>query len=116
MQKLTDAASAIAVRNKNPAYYGVSPRDYLDLGHFSIAADKLGVKSTAIKKGKLSQGACLELSGNNNYEVLVDGIGQVLLGKIEADGNRVRLCVGSTGTEQWNRMLGVLRNAEGRAA
>jgi len=112
MQMLDNAA--VAARNKNAAYYRVSPRDYLDLGHFSIAADKLGVKSTAITKGPFGQGALLKLtSGSNHYEVLVDGTGGMLLGKIEADGKRVRLCEGSTNTEaQWNRMLGVLKQSE----
>jgi hypothetical protein len=112
MQTSTD----IAARNKNAAYYGLSPRVYLDLGHFSIAAEKAGVKSTAIKKGPLGQGARLELSGpDHNYEVLV-GNGQMLLGRVNGE-ERTRLCEGSTNTQsQWNRMLDVLKASEGRAA
>jgi len=114
MQTLDNAASAIAVRNKNAAYYGLPPRDYLALGRFSIAAAKFGVKSTAITKGPLSQGARLELSGSNhNYEVLVDD-GQVLLGKIEA-GKRVRLCAAGTNSEAgWEKLIGALKISEGR--
>jgi hypothetical protein len=114
MQTLDNAA--IAVRNKNAAYYGLTPRDYLALKRFSIAADNLGVKSNAISKGPL-QGALLKLSsGNNNYEVLVDGAGQVLLGRVEADGKRVRLSAAGTNSEaSWGKLIGALKASEGRA-
>jgi hypothetical protein len=75
----------------------LSPRDYLALGRFSLAADKLpGVKTTAVTKGPLGQGALLKLSSpDHDYEVLVDGAGNALLGRVEKDGKRVRLCEGS---------------------
>jgi hypothetical protein len=114
MQKLSGAAPAIAARNRRAAAVGLDPRDYLGLGRFSNAAEKLGVKATGLSKGPLGQGARLELSSSNHkYEVLVDGCGSMTLGRVEQD-RRVRLCAGSTGTEQWNRMLDVLKASEGR--
>jgi hypothetical protein len=114
MQTLTGAA--MAARNGRAKALGLSPRDYLGLGRLSNAADKFGVRATEITKGPFGQGALLKLSsGNNHYELLVDGNGQMLLGRVEQDGKRVRLCEGRTNTEaQWNRMLGVLKQSEGR--
>jgi hypothetical protein len=116
MQTSTGAAPAIAARNERAAALGLNPRDYLALGRLSIAAGRLGVKATALSKGPLGQGALLKLSSpDHNYEVLVDGIGQALLGRVEADGKRTRLCAGSTSIQaQWDRILAALKQSEGR--
>jgi hypothetical protein len=54
-------------------------------------------------------------SGNHDYEVLVDGTGHMLLGRVENDGKRVKLCETGTNTEaQWGMLLQALENSEGR--
>jgi hypothetical protein len=117
MQTLTGAAT-IAARNSRAAAVGLSPRDYLSLGRLSIAAEKFGVKATGLTKGPLGQGARLELaSSNHNYEVLVNGAGNALLGRVEADGKRVRLCAAGTNSEaSWEKLIRALKASEGRLA
>lgn len=45
----------------------------------------------------------------------MNGAGHMLLGKVMKNGNRVRLCEGGTKTEpEWDRLLGALKNSEGR--
>jgi len=104
-------SAAIAARNKRAVSFGLSPRDYLGLGRFSLAAEKLGVKATEITKGKFNQGAVLKLSGpDHNYEVLVDA-GNALLGRVEADGKRVRLCAAGTNSEaSWGKLIHQVEN------
>jgi hypothetical protein len=115
METLNGVAPAIAARNNRAASFAISPRDYLSLGRFSNAADKFGLKSTGITKGPFGQGALLKLSSSNHdYEVLVDGTGQMLLGRIE-NGQRVKLYAGSTNTKAaWDKLLEALRQSEGR--
>jgi hypothetical protein len=88
------------------------------LGRFSNAAKRFGIETTEIARGPLGVGCRLQMSaGDRHYEVAIDGNGQMTLGRVEADGKRVRLCAGSTNIESgWNRMLGALKNAEGRMA
>ena len=116
MQMLDNAA--VAARNGRAQALGLNPRDYLGLGRFSLAAEKLGVKATEVSKGPLGSGCLLKLaSGNNHYEVLVDGTGGILLGRVEADGKRVRLCAAGTSSEAgWGKLVQALRTSEGRAA
>jgi hypothetical protein len=117
MQTLNSAA--IAARNTRANALGLNPRDYLGLGRFSLAADKAGLKSTGITKGPLGQGALLKLSGaEHNYEVLVDGAGNALLGRVEKDGSkRVRLCsIGTNSEAGWEKLIEALKAGEGRLA
>jgi hypothetical protein len=82
---------------------------------FSNAADKLGLKTTSIGRGPfIGVGCCLKLSGNHNYEVLLNG-GVMLLGRIEQDGKRVKLCEGGTSIEaSWEKLLQAVKESEGR--
>jgi hypothetical protein len=97
-------------------HFGISHREYAALARFSTAADKAGVKTSKIGRGPFNQGCLLQLSSSNhNYEVLVDGAGQVLLGSVKS-GQRIKLCVSGTNTEaSWEKLLQALRNNEGRA-
>jgi hypothetical protein len=53
-------------------------------------------------------------SGRADYEVLMNGTGHMLLGRV-TNGKRVKLCEGGTDTEaQWVMLLQALRNSEGR--
>jgi hypothetical protein len=63
----------------------------------------------------LGLGCRLELaSPNRSYEVLVNN-GTALLGRVEKDGRRVKLCEGGTNIEAtWEKLLGALRNSKGR--
>jgi hypothetical protein len=73
------------------------------------------VKTASIGKGPFNQGCLLKLSGSNDYEVLVDGTGHLLLGRVEKNGQRVRLCASGSNTEAgWAMLLQSLRNSEGR--
>lgn len=118
MQTLKGAAPAtFAARNERAAALGLSPRDYLSLGQFANALEPIGVKTTGITKGPFNQGCLLKLSGKaGQYEVHLDGNGSITLGRMEKDGQRVRLYAGSTATEAgWDRLLAAIRNSEGRA-
>jgi hypothetical protein len=95
--------------------HGITDREYFALGKFSNAADKLGLKTTSIGRGPLLGVGCrLQLSGNYNYEVLLNG-GIMLLGRIEKDGKRIKLCEGGTNTEaQWTLLLKTVEKEEKR--
>jgi hypothetical protein len=115
MQQTKGAApAAIAARNNRAASLRLSPREYLSLGRFSNAADQLGIKSTGISKGPFGQGCLLKLSGKaGQYEVHLDGNGSMILGRVEQNGKRVRLCAGNSNTEaDWNRLLAVIEKGK----
>jgi hypothetical protein len=96
--------------------FGITRREYVALGKFSNAAEKLGLETTNISKGPFGRGCLLKMSsGNHDYEVLVDRTGHALLGRVEKNGKRVKLCEGGTNTEaQWSALLQTLKNSEGR--
>ena len=52
------------------------------------------------------------MSGKTDYEVILNEAG-LLLGRVEKDGTRIRLCAGSNTEAQWERLLAALRNSEG---
>jgi hypothetical protein len=100
----------------DPAALGINGRDYFCLTRFLPRAESLGLEATGLSRGPLNQGCVLKLHGrSHDYEVHLDGNGQVLLGRTEKDGSRVRLCAGSANTEaQWDRVLAALEASEGR--
>jgi hypothetical protein len=93
-------------------FASISQREYLSLARFSLRAEAIGLKTTGIGKGPFGAGCLLKMS--RGYEALVDGTGNVILGRVEADGKRVRLW--ETGTTQagWDMLLRVLESSEGR--
>jgi hypothetical protein len=94
--------------------HGITDREYFALGKFSNDADKLGLKTVSIGRGPLlGVGCCLKMSGKADYEVLVRN-GQVLLGKVEASGKRVRLAEGADSEATWNMLLKTLEREEKR--
>jgi hypothetical protein len=96
-------------------YFGLNAREYIALGKFSNALDPIGVKTTGIGKGPFGQGCLLKLSGKAQYEVHVVGTGHALLGRVEPNGERVRLCEAGSNTQAgWERLLATLKNSEGR--
>jgi hypothetical protein len=97
------------------SYFGISAREYTSLAKFSSAADKLGLKTTSIGRGMFGTGCVLQMSGNHNYEVVLDGRGSVLLGKVEASGKRIRLAEGGSNIEaSWAMLLGTIETEEKR--
>jgi hypothetical protein len=95
--------------------FGIGQREYLALVRFSSKAEAIGLKTTGIGKGPFGAGCLLKMS--KGYEALIDGTGNVILGRVEADGKRVRLCQGSSGIEAgWEKLLLALENSEGRSA
>jgi hypothetical protein len=60
-------------------------------------------------------GCLLQLSSSNHhYEVLVNGAGHLLLGRIEQNGKRVRLVEGADTEATWELFLQAVRNSERR--
>jgi hypothetical protein len=53
------------------------------------------------------------MSGRGNYEVDLTG-GQVLLGRVEASGKRVRICEASSTPAGFEKLLAALKHSEGR--
>ena len=117
MQTIKQKGTAPPARTRwHSNQFGISPRAYVALAKFSNAAEKLGVKTTAITQGMFGSGCRIQLCGKADYEVLVDGAGMTL-GRVEADGRRIKLAQGSSGTEpEWAALLRALQNNEGRAA
>jgi hypothetical protein len=99
----------------NPHALGVSDRDYFCLTKFLPRAESIGLEATGLDRGTFN-GCVLRLHGrSHDYELRLNGNGQVLLGRTEKDGSRVRLCAGSANTEaQWDKLLEALRQSEGR--
>jgi hypothetical protein len=95
--------------------HGVSEREMTSLAKFSSGAEAFGIRTTAISRGPLLGVGCrLQLSGKADYEVLISN-GQVLLGKVEANGQRIRLAEGGSNIEaSWEKLLQAVRNSEGR--
>jgi hypothetical protein len=109
-QTIQKSAAKPWFHHNQAAHFKISTRDYLNLGKFSNAADKLGLKSTGITKGPFGSGCLLKMSGGaHTYELLL-GNGSALLGRVEANGKRVRLFNGPTAAEtQWDNLLEALR-------
>jgi hypothetical protein len=96
------------------ARFGISEREITALAKFSNAADKLGLKTTGIGKGPFGVGCLLKMSGKADYEVILNGAGNLLLGRVE-NGKRVKLHGGGTNTEaQWTMVLNAVKRSEGR--
>jgi hypothetical protein len=97
-------------------YFGITDREYFALGRFSTAADKAGLKTVSIGRGAFGVGCCMKMSGKAaDYEVMVDGHGSMLLGKVEASGKRIRLAEGGSNIEaSWAMLLTALKTSEGR--
>jgi hypothetical protein len=116
MQTLKGAASIAAkTRWHGPraSHFAITAGEYTALGRFSNATDKLGLKITGITKGPFGAGARLQMSGRGNYEVDLTG-GQVLLGRVEASGKRVRICEASSTPAGFEKLLAALKHSEGR--
>lgn len=67
-------------------------------------------------KDPFGAGALLKMSSaqGHAYEVLVDGTGHALLGRVESGGKRIRLCEASSNTEAGlEKLLAALKNSEG---
>jgi len=96
----------------NPAQLGISDRDYFCLTKFLPRAEALGLEATGLSKGPLN-GCILKLHGrSHDYELLVDGVGFMTLGRVK---DRTRLLAGSVNTEAvWDRVIAALKANEGR--
>jgi hypothetical protein len=109
------APAPAQTRHDRARSLGISDREYLALGKFSNAVEQqLGLKTTGIGKGPFGTGCLLQLSGSSHhYEVLVSGAG-LLLGKVQASGQRVRLAEGADTEATWAKLLETVQREEKR--
>jgi hypothetical protein len=120
MQTIKQKRAAYAARTRwhgnRVGYFGISRQEYVALAKSCNAAEKLGTETTGVGKGPFRVGCLLRLSGgNHDYELLVDGTGYMQLGRVQQNGQRVRLYAGGTNTEApWGMLLQALRKSEGR--
>ena len=92
---------------------GITDRDDFSLGTLANRVEAFGVKATAVGKA-LGLGCRLKLSGNHDYELLVNN-GIVLAGRIEANGRRTKLFEGGTSVEAtWSTLLKTIETEEKR--
>jgi hypothetical protein len=95
--------------------FAITQAEYISLARFSNDAEKLDVKSTGLTKSLFGSGVCLKLAGKSaQYEVHVRD-GQLLVGKVEATGKRVRLAEASSTQAGWQKLLAVLKDNERNA-
>jgi hypothetical protein len=105
-QTIKQKPAGARLHGNRVGYFGVTHREYAALARFSNAAKKLGLETTGISKGPFGVGCLLKMSsGKADYEVLLNGAGHLLVGRIE-NGQRVKLGEGGTNTEaQWTMLL-----------
>jgi hypothetical protein len=96
--------------NRAPAPFAIGYQEYVSLAKFSSKAEAIGVRTTAIDRGPFKAGARLTMSsGSTNYELDVHN-GVMVLGKLESNGKRIRICEGRSGTQlEWERLFLALR-------
>jgi hypothetical protein len=86
-------------RTNRVGYSGISRHEFPALARFTSQAEALGFKM-AVGKGPFGVGCRLKMSkGNRDYELVLNGTGQMLLGMVRNDGSRVRLHAGGTNLE-----------------
>jgi len=102
--------------SERASLYGLSQREYFSLGKFSNDADRFGLKTVGIARGMFGTGCVLQMSGKAaDYEMVLDGRGSVLLGKVEANGQRIRLAEGGSNIEAtWTMLLKTVETEEKR--
>ena len=96
------------------AHLGIGDLAYIGLARFASKAESLGLKPVSIGR---TFGGCrlaMKSGAGQDYEVLINSIGNALLGRIDGD-KRVRLAQGSSETQAgWDMLLSVLGKLEGR--
>jgi hypothetical protein len=107
MQTTTTQKPALA------GHFGTSPREYLSLGQLSNSCDELSIKTVAIGRGSFGVGCCMKMSGKTaDYEIMIDGHGSVILGKVEG-GKRIKLCEGGSHLQAtWDAILNAVKRSE----
>jgi|SRR6516162_2860204 len=101
----------------DPHVLGITRRDYFCLTKFLPRAESLGLEATGLNKGPFGSGCRLKMiKGNNEYELDLNGVGEITLGRIQ-NGRRTTLCKANSSIEsEWNRLLRTLEQNEKGAA